>query len=187
MENAMNDGKENDGVRSYLLLVLLQILVLVAASIVYARAVWNQPDYYLFYVPSTPVFWAFTGGVLRVVYALALQPDEVPASGASVRTWAISRPLIGAVMGGFVYLALTSGLLLLDATPGAMEATDQPARRSPLEPVRPEALCALAFVAGYSDRFSIDILERISGSLSPSRRRAKAHRRHKEAAGQEPS
>ena len=172
----MDEHEPNDSVQGHFALALVLVLVLLGTSILYAWAVWNKNDYWLFFVPSTPIFWAFLGGVIRVLHGLAIEPAARPSERTSVYTWAITRPIIGAVMGAFVYLALFSGLFLLDRTPPSL--TEQaPTQGVPQGPIRPETLSAVAFVAGFSDRFSINVLERISGGLPSSRRFPAARRR----------
>jgi hypothetical protein len=156
---------DRDGARN-LVVVVVVAAVLLAGGVVYARLVWNKADYVIFFVPSTPLFWAFTGGSVRVLYGLI--------SGSrreAIYTWALVRPIIGAAMGAFACLALVSGLVLVQSSPppSPSDVAGDPAGadRSPL---RPEFVCALAFVAGYSDRFSMNLLERITGSFGAGRR-----------------
>ena len=151
-----------DDARRRLWIALVLVAVLLGAGVAYGRLVWNKVDFRLFYVPSTPLFWAFVGGSIRVLHGLLRGSKR-----ASTWLFALVRPIIGATMGAFVYLALVSGLVLVGNNP--VPGQDEVGGREDNPPLRIELLCVLAFVAGYSDRFSFDLLERIAGSVTAAR------------------
>ncbi|MCX6677317.1 MAG: hypothetical protein NTU95_05150 [Methanothrix sp.] len=66
--------------------------------------------------------------------------------------WVITKPFIAMVMGGVVYfIALGGGILI-----GLPQTGSLPTNTIYL-------LCAFAFIAGFSEEFSLDLINRLTG------------------------
>lgn len=129
---------------------LLLIVVVVAVSFL----IWNR-DYRIAFVPVDILEWAFIGGVIGVLYRLTYV--GVGDTGSiELYAWAIAKPVIGTVMGGIVYFLAVSGELFLN---GQTQVKNT------------QFLCVLAFLGGFSDRFSIELINRIAAeSISRERK-----------------
>ncbi len=69
------------------------------------------------------------------------------------KLWYISKPIMGAIFGWFVFIVFYVGLLTVQGRP-------DPAQTNPL------LLYVLAFLAGFSERFTIKIVDRIMQVLT---------------------
>jgi peptidoglycan/LPS O-acetylase OafA/YrhL len=132
----MNDDKR----MMWVALSYSAVLLLLIAGISYL--VWDKPDPRVMYVPVPILVWAFAGGMVGVLYQLAFR------KGQAIRlyTWLIAKPVIGMVMGGIVYFLAVSGELALN---GKTDISNM------------ELLNVLAFLGGFSDRYSVDLLDRV--------------------------
>ena len=112
---------------------------------------WDKPAFTIAWVPIDIMQWAFIGGVVAVLYRLAYRPGSA-RTPVELYTWMVVKPIIGLVMGGLVYFLAVSGELFLNGQTNINNT---------------QFLCVLAFIGGFSDRFSIDLINRfVSGSMS---------------------
>ena len=72
---------------------------------------------------------------------------------AKFKLWYISKPIMGAIFGWFVFIVFYVGLLTVQGKP-------DPAQTNPL------LLYVIAFLAGFSERFTIKIVDRIMQVLT---------------------
>jgi uncharacterized protein YqgV (UPF0045/DUF77 family) len=100
-------------------------------------------------IPWTIVLWSGIGSLGAMLYRFNKSAD---AELADPLRWCFTRPLTGVLMGIVAYLALKVGGLVLD-----------PATKSAVN--SPELLWVVAFLAGFSDKFSDAVLRTLSGRL----------------------
>ena len=132
--------------------VIGNIILLYAVATGVSALVWDRPDPTIMYVPVYILMWGFVGGVVSVLYYSAFPRPYDP--GIDLRSWVIVKPFVGAIMGGLVYFGAVAGELFLNG-------------RIQIQNI--EFLNILAFFAGFSDRFSIDMIDKlVNRSLSAS-------------------
>ena len=132
----------------FLVVVLYQMLV-IAVLVGTVKLVWDKEDWLILWVPLSIWQWSLLGAVAGVVHQICFR--QVPPEGQlSIYLWALGKPLVGTAMGGLVYFLAKSGNLVLTGY-GDVKNT--------------ELLCALCFVAGFSDRFSVQVIERLMGNV----------------------
>ncbi len=117
--------------------------LLIMASVTYM--LWDKPTFTIAWVPVDIMEWAFVGGFVAVLYRLAYQRGP-GRTRIELYTWMVAKPIIGMVMGGLVYFLAVSGELFLN---GQTRISNT------------QFLCVLAFIGGFSDRFSIELINRI--------------------------
>lgn len=111
---------------------------------------WDVPDPKIMYVPVPILQWAFVGGIVSVLYKLAFDRTHCPKSDA-LYAWIVAKPVVGIVMGALVYFIAVSGELALNG-------------KTQINNI--QFLNIIAFLGGFSDRFSLDLLEKIAGRVS---------------------
>lgn len=116
---------------------------------------WNKGNYTIAWVPVAILEWSFLGGMVAVLYRLAY-PRNIPR--ISLYTWVIAKPIIGLVMGAVIYFVALGGGRLVGAN-----LLDKNGQIADLNTIL--WLNALAFIGGFSDRFSIDLINRITGGF----------------------
>ncbi|MFA5353867.1 MAG: hypothetical protein WC291_06540 [Thermodesulfovibrionales bacterium] len=137
----MNEDKKLMRVAAIYAVVLLSII----AGVAYL--VWDRPDPRIMYVPVPILVWAFLGGMVGVLYQLAFRKTQIPR----FYTWLVAKPVVGMVMGAVVYFLAVSGELALNG-------------KTEIQNI--ELLNVLAFLGGFSDRYSVDLLDRMTGGTS---------------------
>lgn len=133
------------------------IFTVIVSSIFYlsiigilAYLAFTQVEFNVLGVPGLVLAWGCLGGVTVILFRhRSMMEKKWPFDLRWL--WIAVRPLLGMVMGAFVFLGVVSGLLLFgtSSTQGVPQI---------------QILSALAFVAGFSDRFW-EIL--ISSALGP--------------------
>lgn len=132
----------------FLVVVLYQVLV-IAVLFWTVKLVWDKDDWVILWVPLSIWQWSLLGSVAGVVHQVCFRQVS-PEGQLSIYLWALGKPLVGTAMGGLVYFLAKSGNLVLTGY-GEVKNT--------------ELLCALCFVAGFSDRFSVQVIERLMGNV----------------------
>ena len=136
--------------RLILELTFLYVFITIAVMTVVSIAVWNKTDPIIAYVPGPVIEWGFLGGMVAVIYQLSYRRKKY-SSLTQLYTWAMAKPLIGIVMGGLVYFLAVSGSLYFGGSAG----DDPLVGRTALFNV-------IAFIAAFSDRWSIDLIEKFT-------------------------
>lgn len=135
--------------------VLFESLLLLVIGGV-SLLLWGRPDPHIAYVPAPILEWAFVGGMVAVLYRAAYSPrSDIPR--VKLYTWAVAKPVIGLFMGALVYFLAVGGRLLLGSD------------GSNVNPNSILWLNALAFIVGFSDKFSIDLINQFVSKLTPTR------------------
>jgi hypothetical protein len=98
--------------------------------------------------------WGAAGSLAAILYRFYTEKGRVRF--ASEVRWLIARPIIGIIMGAVVYIALVSGLVLVGGIPST--TINQTSSGSTLVG-RIEVYWVLAFLAGFSDKFYIGIID----------------------------
>lgn len=130
-------------------IVLIYSLGLLVALGALSYILWDLKDPKIMYVPVPILQWAFVGGMVGVLYRLAFDRGNSQDS-FSLYPWIVAKPVVGIVMGALVYFIALSGELALNGTTRVNNI---------------EFLNVLAFLGGFSDRFSVELLEKISGRV----------------------
>jgi len=128
---------------------LVLLLVLVVVSI----AVWNQPDYYIAYVPVPILEWGFAGGMLAVIHRLAYGRYT---SVSKLYLRAIATPVIGLFMSGVVYFIALGGAILIKVPLNAQGQLNNNLW-----------LNAIAFIAAFNEKFAEAVVGRFTLKLAP--------------------
>lgn len=130
------------------------IIVYVIALVFAARIdfVSTTPRYF-FGVPQSVILWGAAGSLAAILYRFYTEQGQIRF--ATEFRWLIARPIIGIIMGGVVYIALNSGLILLTSSNTAQNAAG--AAASP--PVHINSFWIVAFLAGFSDKFYLGVID----------------------------
>lgn len=106
----------------------------------------------IFGIPLSVIMWGAAGSLAAILYRFYTEKDRI--NFAPEVRWLIARPMIGIIMSAVVYIAIVSGLILLGASPRiADQASSAPVPKGQLE-----VYWALAFLAGFSDKFYIGVI-----------------------------
>ncbi len=116
---------------------------------------WGKGPYIIAYIPIPVLQWSFLGGMVAVLYRLAYRRNN---PGIGLYIWIVAKPIIGLVMGAVVYFIALGGGRLVGAD--LLAPNGQPKDFNTIL-----WLNALAFIGGFSDRFSIDLINRITGGF----------------------
>ena len=107
----------------------------------------------IFGVPLSVLLWGAAGSLAAILYRFYTEQGRIRF--ASEFRWLIARPMIGIIMGAVVYLALISGLVLLGTVNNApAQPTD-----GALQVGRIEVYWVVAFLAGFSDKFYLGVID----------------------------
>lgn len=103
-------------------------------------------------VPACVIFWSALGGFAAILYRFTNAGDrDLEDPGR----WLFSRPVTGIIMGAIAYLVVKAGLLV-SGQPGVQLAAGS-------TPATNEVMWLIAFLAGFSDRFSETTLRSLIG------------------------
>ena len=132
-------------------IMLVYVVGLVTAVSLMDAARSNEPTP-IFGIPLSIIMWGAAGSLAAILYRFYTEKGRIKLA-REVR-WLIARPIIGIIMGAVVYLALISGLILVGASPNTANTM------TVAGPVgRLEVYWVVAFLAGFSDKFYIGIIE----------------------------
>ncbi|MDT7806643.1 MAG: hypothetical protein QOJ70_456 [Acidobacteriota bacterium] len=113
----------------------------------------------VFGVPLSVILWGAAGSLAAILYRFYTEQGQIRF--AAEFRWLIARPIIGIIMGAVVYLALISGMVLV-STNGAGAASGTPVSPDGIVPapgIRMEAFWIIAFLAGFSDKFYLGVID----------------------------
>jgi hypothetical protein len=133
----------------------IAIMVVYVAGLVFAARVdFVSPNpRYLFGVPQSVILWGAAGSLAAILYRFYTEQGQIRF--ATEFRWLIARPIIGIIMGGVVYIALNSGLVLL-TTSNAAQTTAGAATTSA---ININSFWIVAFLAGFSDKFYLGVID----------------------------
>ena len=101
--------------------------------------------------------WGGIGGVVGALYSLWWHVSEMQDFDKRYNMWYLVQPIMGVVLGGIVYLIITTGFLVLQGT----VPTTESARGLQMFP------SLVAVLGGFRQKFVYELLERIIRVLTP--------------------
>ena len=130
------------------------MIVYVAALVFAARIDFGSPTpRYLFGVPQSVILWGAAGSLAAILYRFYTEQGRIRF--ATEFRWLIARPIIGIIMGGVVYIALNSGLVLLTSS----NAAQTTAGAAAIPSIHINSFWIVAFLAGFSDKFYLGVID----------------------------
>lgn len=132
----------------------IAIMIIYVWTLVFAARVdfaATEPGY-LFGVPTPVILWGAAGSLAAILYRFYTEQGRIRF--ATEFRWLIARPIIGIIMGGVVYIALKSGLVLLTTAGGT-----QTQNSSAIPDTNNAAFWIIAFLAGFSDKFYLGVID----------------------------
>ncbi len=134
--------------------LLMMLLFGILAAITWGE--WDEIafDETVFGIPVAVLIWSAIGGFVSVLFRYVFQEEEFQEPTPK---WLIIRPLMGMVLGIVTYFAFATGLYLVG---DGFDPTQ-------LQESQKLAFLILAFIAGFSDRFAIFILNSVAGKVAP--------------------
>lgn len=144
----MSDDILNDKLLKRLLglIVLYQVVALLLVG-GWTYYTFNKEEWTILWVPQSVLSWSLLGAVGGVLHRLASYPRLSSAERAELYLWSIVKPFLGTAFGGIIYFLTSAGVLVL---------------KSDATITNTQLLCAIAFVAAFSDRFSLGVIEKIT-------------------------
>jgi hypothetical protein len=156
IENALtaykNDKKRRGRIRLFAVIVSLLGLIGIGLAIwiCTVRGVTETYEVNILKLPVQVLFWSIIGSFAAILYRFTHAGDS--ELNEPLR-WLFARPLTGIIMGAIAYLVLRVGLITIQS--------GQPA--TPLG--GKEVVWLIAFLAGFSDRFSDVLLRNVVGKF----------------------
>lgn len=104
-------------------------------------------------IPSCVLLWSAIGSFAAILYRFSNSGDR--ALEDPLR-WLFARPIMGVIMGAMAFLVLKAGIITFSQAGGSSVT-------SAGTPISNEVTWLIAFLAGFSDRFSEGLLTRLAG------------------------
>lgn len=143
MENAKKVKRANQSPRLAVMIVALAYPILV-----FVLGLLPLPEK-LLGLPTLVFAWGFFGGYAAVIFRHLLRVGD-KWKFEFLWIWVVIRPILGAIMGAFLYLALISGVLLFSSEVNLSE-------------IREQLILFIAFVGGFSERFWAVLINSVLG------------------------
>ena len=128
-------------------MVWVVISVVTVSMLIIAALGWLEaqtPEAQVFGVPILIIIWGGIGGITAVLFRhRSTMGENWPFDFRWL--WIVLRPLLGMIMGAFIYIAVVSGLLVFGSSSQSIELSNPPIARTYL-------LWGLAFIGGVSDK-----------------------------------
>ena len=140
-----------------IIIMLIYILIPVLVILRFPEAATTELVIPVFGIPLSVVMWGAMGSLAAILYRFYTERKRVRLD-LEVR-WLIARPIIGVIMGGLAYLAIVSGMGILNL--GNVPAPNIPGGEE--LPQNLEAFWVIAFLAGFSDKFYLGIVKLLVG------------------------
>jgi len=154
-ELVSREEREQRDERRWQYVAIAIIIVYVVALVYFARIDFgaDKPQH-LFGVPVSVLLWGAAGSLAAILYRFYTEQGRIRFS--TEFRWLIARPIIGIIMGGVVYIGLTSGLVLLTTAGNNASAAGAAAATATMHN---EAFWIVAFLAGFSDKFYLGVID----------------------------
>jgi hypothetical protein len=136
-------------------LIIIMYITGLGVAVFFTNAALSDRPTPIFHVPLSVIMWGAAGSLAAILYRFYTEQGRIRF--ASEIRWLIARPMIGIIMGAVVYLALASGLVILGNAPAANAAT--PPTEIPVQAGRLEVFWVIAFLAGFSDKFYLGVID----------------------------
>lgn len=142
--------------------VSLLFLLLIGAAVTFAG--WinfdGQRAMPFLGIPPCVILWSALGSFAAILYRFTNAGDNELEDPLR---WLFSRPITGIIMGAIAYLVLKAGLLVIAQSPGVIQGASGAAEHTN------ELMWLIAFIAGFSDRFSEGTLRSLIGKFGGNR------------------
>ncbi len=102
-----------------------------------------------------PIMWGGLGGVCGIFYSLYWHVAIKRDFDRQYVMWYLVQPLLGSMIGMIIYMIITVGFLTIQGTP---------------TPANPLFTYLLAFIAGFRQRFFLELIDRIVQTFTPNPR-----------------
>jgi hypothetical protein len=143
-----------DGERTAWALFAIELCYLVAVMAL-AYAVLKYPNYWMWAglvgLSAKTAWFGALGGISVALYGL-YSHVQVRDFDSKYLLWYLSKPVIGAIFGWFIYLVYYVGLISVQG--------------SNVDVKTPAVPYAIAFLAGFSERFTVKIIDKVMEVLS---------------------
>ena len=163
-ELVSREEREQRDERRWQYVAIAIIVIYVGALVYFARIDFGaEKPQHLFGVPVSVLLWGAAGSLAAILYRFYTEQGRIRFS--TEFRWLIARPIIGIIMGGVVYIGLTSGLVLLTtagnnaAAAGGAAAGGAAASGAAAAAMHNEAFWIVAFLAGFSDKFYLGVID----------------------------
>jgi hypothetical protein len=153
----MNDNEDLKEKR-LLLVTCISVVAFLGVMVGTSFLLWNRGDKFIMWIPVYALQGGFCGGMVAVFYRVAILRGA-GLHGEKLYAWVVAKPIMGIALGGVVYLLVASGESALNGTPTINNY---------------ELVGALAFLGGFSDRFSLRLLNHLAGKWAESGERPAA-------------
>ena len=160
-ELVLRESREQDEQKKWQWLavaIMFLYIALLAVFAIYTNAA-QANEQNIFGIPLGVIVWGATGSLAAILYKFYTAEERVRLA-QEVR-WLIARPIIGIIMAGLSYLTLVSGFVLL----GAASTSTESAAAAPIG--RIEIYWIFAFLAGFSDKFYLGIIDLLVAKTLP--------------------
>jgi hypothetical protein len=160
-ELILREKSELQQQRRWRVLAIVIMLIYIALPI---TIIWLVPESTkqqlmipVFGIPLSVIMWGAMGSLCAILYRFYMERGRVRLD-LELR-WLIARPIIGVIMGGLAYLAIVSGMALLNigGAPG------QNAQSGIASPQSLYVYWVIAFLAGFSDKFYVRFINLLAG------------------------
>ncbi len=102
-----------------------------------------------------PIMWGGLGGVCGIFYSLYWHVAIKRDFDRQYVMWYLVQPLLGSMIGMIIYMIITVGFLTIQGVP---------------TPANPLFMYLLAFIAGFRQRFFLELIDRIVQTFTPNPR-----------------
>ncbi len=102
-----------------------------------------------------PIMWGGLGGVCGIFYSLYWHVAIKRDFDRQYVMWYLVQPILGSMIGMIIYMIITVGFLTIQGTP---------------TPANPLFMYLLAFIAGFRQRFFLELIDRIVQTFTPNPR-----------------
>ncbi len=111
--------------------------------------------------------WGGIGGVVGSLYSLYWHAAVEQDFDKQYVMWYIVQPIMGVILGGIVYLIIASGFMSVQVLAGQAPDVSEAAQQSMTNPAVEAFHSAVAVVAGFRQRFVLELLDKIVQVLTP--------------------
>src|SRR5450631_2017096 len=139
----------------FITLSLVYIAVIIGI-IVYGNNSCNWLQKTVIGIPISVLLWSFLGSLAAILYRFYNSRLSDLSQVSVELNWLIARPLIGVIMGMLSFVIISAGLLVFGP---ATQPGNDPS-------IRPQLLWAVAFLAGFSDKFYLGFIDSLVGKFS---------------------
>lgn len=152
LKNIRDDKKKRKSVRLWAVIVSIVGAFAIGVYIWLAdyRGISNASTVKIINLPVPVILWSVVGSVAAILYRFTNAGDSELREPLR---WLVARPLSGIIMGAVTYLIIKVGLITINADNAANTLNNS------------EVMYLIAFLAGFSDRFSDYLLRTMIGQF----------------------